>query len=49
MFNSFLNTFLYVFETGLPVKHRSIREERMFGSHKGLKYLARKEKSIYFH
>jgi hypothetical protein len=40
MFNSFLNTFLHIFEASFPVTYRSIKEKRMIGSHKELKYHA---------
>jgi hypothetical protein len=42
MFTSFLNTFLHAFETSFPVKYKSIKEKKMLGSHKELRYHANK-------
>jgi hypothetical protein len=40
MFNSFLNTFLHIFEASFPFTYKSTKEKRMIGSHKELKYHA---------
>ena len=46
MFNSFLNTFLHVFETSFPVKYRSIKEKKNAWLTQGIK-IRKQKRNVY--
>ena len=47
MFNSFLNTFLHVFETSFPVKYRSIKDRKNAWIPQGIKISYKQKRSLY--
>ena len=47
MFNSFLNTFLHVFETSFPVKYSSIKEKKNAWITQGIKILCKQKRNLY--
>ena len=47
MFNSFLNTFLKIFETCFPVKYRSAKEDKNDCITQGIKISCKHKRSLY--
>ena len=47
MFNSFLNTFLKIFETCFPVKYRSAKEDKNDWITQGIKISCKHKRSLY--